>query len=160
MKTGSVETHPGFAVCTDEWFDHLETSDPDTFWIEEVTQFKTHIMTDGTPLFKTWLARCRSHGYHCFHFLFQHDIYIKKKRDRLVVAGFKDRAGGKEAATWASQKVLALVRARKARPVTPAWRSSDNISPFEGIGILKAEDTVRIIEHSDLVPRSFLFVLV
>lgn len=133
LSTGPIDTHPKHYTASEEFYKYLDVRNPKGWTVENTDAWDQINPKTG----KTFMAEFaeeaakRGRGYAVRAIITEHNVWVRMKRQRIIMFGIGDILGGNEAADWIFDAINAVTEYRLQTPPTSIWQLVDPDSTEE-----------------------------
>ena len=114
--SGPVHLHPAFNTVTEEFERYLDSRNPGSFWLEEVTGFLRKLAVLGNKSACELVKKqCERRRYSVRILIIDHATFVNIRRDRVFMVGVHAREGGQKAVTWVAKQISAALEFEPGR---------------------------------------------
>ena len=133
LKEGPIDTHPKHYTASEEFYKYLDARNPKGWTVENTDAWDQINPKTG----KTFMAEFaeeaakRGRGYAVRAIITEHNVWVRMKRQRIIMFGLGDILGGNEAADWIFDAINVVTEYRLQTPPTSIWQLVDPDSTEE-----------------------------
>ena len=140
-----VHLHPAYNTVTQEFEKYLDSRDPGSFWMEEVTGFLRRLAVLGNKSACELVKKqCERRRYSVRVLIIDHGTFVNIRRERVFLIGVHEREGGMKAVIWVVKQISAALDFR-ARTPPSRWLEVVNLYDDEQQERLRCSEAIRCL---------------